>query len=167
MTWVGLGFWERGARAANGCLEWTGPRNKDGYGTTNVRDPMKRSGYRFMLAHRHAYELTFGPIPNGMNVLHHCDNPPCMEPTHFFLGTQKNNIDDCTSKGRRRQRHPHKLTEQDVREIRAKAHPGHIGRLSNAELAAGFESQSSLAARFGVSQPYISSIVRRESWTHI
>lgn len=86
----GNGFWDRTTRMPNGCWEWHGARNDRGYGTVtkNVR------------AHRYAYELLGGPIPEGMCVCHTCDNPPCINPAHLFLGTIGENNRDRHAKGR-------------------------------------------------------------------
>lgn len=72
-------------------------RNKDGYGALWFKN-------RTYLAHRLAWEATNGPIPAGLNVLHKCDNPPCCNPNHLFLGAQQDNVDDCIAKGRWRNR---------------------------------------------------------------
>lgn len=83
-------------RKPNGCLEWTGCRDRDGYG---------RIGFnrKVALTHRVAWELTNGPIPPGMKVLHHCDNPPCCDAEKcLFLGTDADNAADKVSKGRQR-----------------------------------------------------------------
>lgn len=79
------------------CWVWTGTTNKSrrGYGI------MVHGGVRVQ-AHRLAHTLLVGPIPEGMFVCHHCDNPPCVRPDHLFLGTQADNIHDMMQKGRHR-----------------------------------------------------------------
>ena len=75
------------------CIEWSGSRNKDGYG-------QKHKNGKTQQAHRLAYECAFGTIPAGMLVCHSCDNPPCINPAHLFLGTNQDNIRDSVEKGR-------------------------------------------------------------------
>jgi len=77
------------------CLVFTGSRNKAGYGVTQFQN------YK-SVAHRIAYALTNGPIPKGLLVCHKCDNPPCINPEHLFLGTHKDNALDMHAKGRGR-----------------------------------------------------------------
>ena len=87
-------------RMPNGCLEWSGFRHR-GYGKIGVGNKMAQT-------HRVAWELANGPIPPGMKILHHCDNPPCCETEpsdaypegHLFLGTLADNSQDMASKGR-------------------------------------------------------------------
>lgn len=79
----------------NGCIEFVGHRSRHGYGRIN-RD----GGRDIARAHRLAWELTHGPIPDGMCVCHSCDNPPCCNPDHLFLGTQRANVRDMVLKGR-------------------------------------------------------------------
>jgi len=76
-----------------GCWEWTRARGKKGYGMIWVVD-------KFIRVSRAAYELYVGPIPEGLNVCHKCDNPPCFNPEHLFVGTQSDNIRDSVEKGR-------------------------------------------------------------------
>ncbi len=88
-------FWIKVVRSGDDeCWGWSGTTNK-GYGRINV-------GGNMVLAHRVAWELTSGLIPPGMCVLHSCDNPPCVNPNHLFLGTHADNMRDMRAKGRHR-----------------------------------------------------------------
>mgnify|MGYP001614251477 CR=1 FL=1 len=78
------------------CWLWLGALNRDGYG--DIARTGRRGGRT--KSHRYSWELHFGPIPTGKEVCHHCDNPPCPNPRHLFLGTQKDNIRDMLTKGR-------------------------------------------------------------------
>jgi hypothetical protein len=75
--------------SSNGCLIYTGGINEYGYGMCKRK-----------LVHRTWWKLHNGPIPNGMCILHHCDNPPCCNINHLFLGTQEDNMHDMANKGR-------------------------------------------------------------------
>jgi hypothetical protein len=87
-------FWAKVARGAD-CWEWGGARNTSGYGWFRFGPDRTPTG-----AHRVAYELSNGPIPDGLAVLHRCDNPPCVNPAHLFLGTNQDNVTDKVNKGR-------------------------------------------------------------------
>ena len=81
--------------SGKGCWLWTGPLLNVGYGV--LSDGGKHRG---ILAHRMAWERANGPIPEGMDVCHICDTPSCVNPSHFFLGTQADNNRDAWRKGR-------------------------------------------------------------------
>jgi len=110
---------------SGGCHEWAGFREKNGYGRTRYQG-------QNMLAHRFAWTVHHGPIPAGKLVCHKCDNPPCCNPDHLFLGSHKANTRDAMAKGRleanlsdlaviTRFRRHRKLTDAQVDEIRASA----------------------------------------------
>lgn len=87
-------FWQRIEQKPSGCWEWTGARDR-GYGRLVIARKMHR-------AHRLAYELVHGPIPDGLVVMHACDNPPCCNPNHLSVGTPLDNTRDMIAKQRGR-----------------------------------------------------------------
>lgn len=90
-------FWAKVLKG-EGCWEWQGSKSKaGGYGYVHVGGQVNR---RPMKAHRLSWELHNGPIPHGLWVLHQCDNPPCVNPSHLFLGTRTDNMQNAASKGR-------------------------------------------------------------------
>lgn len=94
-------FWQHVSKSET-CWLWTTGTDKDGYGKL-------KDGDRHLRAHRYSWELHFGPIPEGQMVLHKCDNPPCVNPSHLFLGDAMVNNLDCKSKGRSRNGYSGKL----------------------------------------------------------
>lgn len=92
----------------NGCWVYSGACDRRGYGRPGIGVGVYESGHpktRRYYAHRRSYEIHNGPIPKGMLVLHKCDNPPCCNPEHLYLGTDKDNSHDCARKGRRNNRY--------------------------------------------------------------
>jgi len=85
-------FWSNVTKSDN-CWSWNGCTNKFGYGVIG-------KDYRNIPAHRYSWELHNGPVPQGLIVCHKCDNPPCTNPSHLFLGTHRDNAIDRESKGR-------------------------------------------------------------------
>ena len=87
-------FWKR-VKKTQICWIWTGRFDGVGYGIIQLGRGEKRKG-----AHRASWELHYGKIPDGLMICHHCDNPSCVRPDHLFLGTQKDNLQDASRKGR-------------------------------------------------------------------
>lgn len=85
-------FWKK-VHKTDSCWLWTGAKFKSGYGQIDDKGKTLR-------AHRVSYELRYGVTPGDFHVLHSCDNPPCVNPSHLFLGTVKDNMRDCISKNR-------------------------------------------------------------------
>lgn len=90
-------FWAKVIKSDSGCWEWTGTRNENGYGLGGMKFS---GGGREALAHRTAWTLVHGPIPENSCVLHACDNPLCVNPSHLSLGSQRDNMLDMRAKGR-------------------------------------------------------------------
>lgn len=132
-----------------GCWLWAGHVGHFGYGRS--WDESKRG---FITAHRMVYEALAGPIPAGLFLCHRCDNPSCVNPAHFFLGTKRDNNADKIAKGRQargRRIALAKLDEPLVREMRAK-------------YAAGGVTIQELADEFGVANSGCSRIINRKLW---
>lgn len=151
-------FWALVRRGApDVCWEWTGKKIKGGYGDFVVQ--LGDGRQKHIIAHRWAWSEEHGEIAIGMLVLHRCDNPPCVNPAHLFLGTQQDNMDDQAAKGRRPDQtgglNKHaRLSEADVLEIR---------RLVN---EAGL-TRTEVASRFGIDRRHASDIATGLAWSHI
>lgn len=139
-------------RGPDDCWLWTASCHRNGYGQFY-------DGQIMTTAHRYGYQLRRGPIPPGLCVLHTCDTPPCQNPNHWFLGTQRDNMADKEQK--RRGNHVQGtrvgnaiLTEEQVMEIRQRYQDG--------------EHVRDIAAVYGLaSSSYIYGIVRGQKWKHL
>lgn len=89
-------FWSNVHPKDSGCWEWQGERLAKGHG----RFTMRHTNQVRVVASRYVYELVIGHVPKGLCALHKCDNPPCVNPAHIFLGTKRDNFDDAVAKGR-------------------------------------------------------------------
>lgn len=137
----------------SGCWLWLGWCDNDGYGKAN---PSKLTTHR--LAHRISFEAYRGPVPTGIDVLHRCDMPSCVNPDHLFLGDQLANMRDMIGKNRRANfkgsRHGGaKLNENAVSLMRLEATRG--------------VSTRALAERFGISPRNARDVIARRLWTHV
>lgn len=138
----------------NDCMEWKGTKKKNGYGQFETLNK------KWVHAHRHSYSIFNGKIPQGICVLHKCDNRICVNPEHLFLGTKKDNTQDMINKGRRgvtslkgEKNHKSKLLESDVIKIR--------------NLYSKGKNCTQIALIYNLSISAIDRIVRKISWKHI
>lgn len=141
-------FWAKVAKS-DGCWLWLGARDPRGYGRGHYRS---KGGF----AHRIAYRLAFGDFDARLHVLHHCDTPPCVRPSHLHLGTHPDNMHEASE----RRRFPHgeghsqsRFTTEQVLEIRRRHAQG--------------ATQKALAREYGVGTRAIHSIVHRLTWKHV
>ena len=132
-----------------GCWGWRGGVDGGGYGVFS-------NGKRRFKAHRASYELYVGPIPEGMSVLHRCDNPICSNPAHLFVGTQADNMRDAAEKRR---------VEYGVRHRASKLNASSVRKLR--DLHAAGESPTRIAELFGVARATVLAVINGRTWRHV
>lgn len=135
-------FWDK-VEKTDTCWNWTGAKTPRGYGLISYKG-------KNIYTHRLSWFLHTGNFPKR-NILHDCDNPSCIRPTHLREGTQKENVADAILRGRWSPVTRKKLTEKQVRYIRY---------AYNKKL----ENQIQLAARYGIDQSTVSYIISRKTW---
>lgn len=137
---------------STGCILWAGgigKRKRDGYGNYSVKGNRVR-------AHRFSYAAFVGTIPDGLGVLHRCDNRQCVNPAHLFVGTNATNVHDMVSKGRNVRGEDSNFSK--LKEIQV---------LSIRRLFGAGETCSMLAKRFGLDYSAVRLIVHRKRWKNI
>ena len=138
-------FWAKVSKGPK-CWVWTGYKDNNGYGKFYY-------DREACLAHRVSYEIKYKSIPKGMYVCHHCDNTSCVRSSHLFLGTQTDNMQDSTKKGRvskGEHRYLSKLTDIKIKSILKDK-----------------RSQREIAKEYGINQSQVSRIKKGLAWTHV
>lgn len=158
-------FWEKVQKTPD-CWLWTASRRRDGYGQFRVSGGGEKNVV--LSAHRISYELLVGPIPDGLCVLHKCDNPICVNPEHLFPGTMKDNVDDMMRKGRHVKAGTYTEAARRFGEdnLRSKLTSGIVREIRSSYQAGGISMQK-IADAYGVQLSCISKIVNRKRWPHV
>ena len=143
-------FWGK-VNKTDGCWIWTGGVNPRGYGKLKVNG-------RWVLAHRLSWELKVGPIPDGLFACHQCDNPPCVRPSHLFLGTARDNNADMFRKGRQNYERGPGVSRWGEANFTARITNDQADEIREL-YAAGGVSQERLAVAYGIDQTSVSQII--------
>ena len=144
-------FWSN-VEITDTCWIWKSSVDHRGYGRFSVKGWKK--------SHRLSYEFFYGRIPSGLCVCHHCDNPLCVNPTHLFTGTHRDNMRDMFAKGRGKviglkgeESYQSKLKTKDIIKIRKLRQQG--------------KTYQVIADKFNVSPPTIRDIITSRTWAHV
>lgn len=155
-------------RHALGCWEWRGVKSRTGYGkfhTPRIQGTERKPIH----AHRFSYEVNFGPIPEGLFVLHKCDNPACTRPDHLWVGSIADNVRDSMAKGRNSPppRPPKHFANTENFKRGSEHYAARLTANQVHEIRRSTERGVDLAARLGVAQTTISMIRRGRTWRHL
>ncbi len=151
-----INFWNKvNVLEDDKCWEWTASRRPQGYGQLNINR-------KLYYAHRISWQIANQKsVPKGIQVLHSCDNRKCVNPSHLWLGSQKDNIRDMVAKGRNNPWSP-----------KGEAHP--MARLCEGEVkairllyATGKYTYNELSKKFDINQGHVGNIVNGKIWKHI
>ncbi len=157
-------FWSKVRKTDDGCWFWLGGKIK-GYGRFAI------DRRRYVRAHRYSFELTRGPVPDGLGVLHECDNPGCVRPDHLFVGTDADNVADRDAKGRTAR--GDRSGARTVPSARPRGDAHAMSKLTGPSVALLKQrlrdgaTQREVADEFGVASPTISHIVAGRTWRHV
>ena len=154
----GEAFWKRLGDQGNGCWEWPGNRNCGNYGTTTF-------GGKTHMAHRMAYRLSNGPIPEGHFVCHRCDNPACCRPDHLFAGTHTENMRDMAAKGRAAHTNHPELRRIGEKNVNAKLDRERVFAIMSARQSG--QRIMDIAERFQVTVRTVNRVVHLKTWRHL
>lgn len=155
-------LWSRADRSGgpDACWPWLGYRMARGYGRVGA------NGKRAQSTHRVVWEALNGPIPAGLCVLHSCDNPPCVNPAHLWLGSFADNNRDRAAKGRSNRDMSMRRPTRGEMVNTARLTAAHV-RTIRLRYAAGGITQLGLAEAYGVHEPAIYKIISRRTWAHV
>lgn len=145
-------FWNKVDKSDGDCWNWTASKVNGGYGTISVKEKLQ-------LSHRVSWVVHFDEISDGLCVLHKCDNPPCVNPAHLFLGTRGDNNRDRAKKGRN-----NGGGARGVRNGRSKLTPAKVRAIRRAYPRV---TLLTLARKYHVAEGTIGRIVNRKVWIHI
>jgi hypothetical protein len=167
---LGPRFWSKVDKSGgdDACWLWAGKNLVQGYG--RLDGPI--SGKK-MLAHRLAWTLTHGAIPDGLCVLHRCDTPLCVNPAHLWLGTRAENNADCNNKGRRNQAHGDACASRKYRDRMPRGEQVNLAKLTTENiheiraLAAAGTSSPKIAKAYSVDRSTIRNVLNGRTWFHV